>query len=368
MNKNIAVLPGDGIGPEVIQQAIKSLRSVEQKFGHQFELKEYPIGAAAMDLRLPPLPDDTLSGCNQADAVLFGAIGDPKYDVNPHAEIRPEQGLLRLRKELGLYANIRPIKSYRKLQALSPLKEEQIQNVNLVIFRELTGGLYFGKKQKDEAGRWASDECYYHIDEITRITKLAFEEAGQRKKKVTLVDKANVLETGRLWRSTVQAIQKADYPEIELDLMFVDNAAMHLLLNPKQFDVILTENMFGDILSDEASVIVGSIGLLPSGSYGQGKALFEPIHGSYPQAAKKNIANPLATILAMGMMLDYFGLVAESDLISLAVDQAITDGFGTMDIAPKQIISCSAMGDFIAELLMTPRASWVEVKKKMALV
>ncbi len=365
MNKSIAILPGDGIGPEVIKQALKVLYAIEKKFTHQFTYSECSIGAAAMDRGLDPLPPETLESCQRADAILFGAIGDPKYDLDPHAKIRPEQGLLRLRKELGLYANLRPIRSHKRLHALSPLKEEQVQHVNFLIYRELTGGLYFGKKQLDEAGQWASDECYYHKDEILRISKLAFDEARQRKKKITLVDKANVLETGRLWRTTVQALQKESYPDVELELMFIDNAAMQLILNPRQFDVILTENMFGDILSDEASVIVGSIGLLPSGSYGDGCALFEPIHGSYAQAAGRDIANPLATIQAAGMMLDYFHLIEEADLITAAVEYAINEGLGTMDMAPKQNISCSAMGDYIEDLITEPRGTWGEVKKRI---
>ena len=364
VNKSIAILPGDGIGPEVTAQAVKIIKAIEKKFNHLFDLKEYLIGAAAMDKGLEPLPAETKEGCLKADAVLFGAIGDPRYDVNPHASERPEQGLLKLRKEMDLYGNLRPIKSYRKLYALSPLKEDQVQNVNLLICRELTGGLYFGKKEKADDGSWASDECYYHKDEISRITRLAFDEARQRRKKVTLVDKANVLETGRLWRSTVQEIQKTSYPDVELDMLFVDNAAMQLILNPRQFDVILTENMFGDILSDEASVIVGSIGLLPSGSYGDERALFEPIHGSYPQAAGRNIANPLATILAAGMMMDHFGLLAEEDLINSAVEYIIQEGMGTMDMAPRQIVSCSHLGDLISELIQEQKTNWGEVKKK----
>lgn len=364
MNKQIAILPGDGIGPEVIAQAVKVIKSIEKKFNHIFSLHEYLIGAAAMDKGLSPLPDETKDGCILADAVLFGAIGDPKYDMNPHATERPEQGLLKLRKEMDLFGNLRPIKSYRKLYALSPLKEEQIQNVNLLICRELTGGLYFGKKERADDGSWASDECFYHKDEIDRVTRLAFDEARERRKKVTLVDKANVLETGRLWRSTVQEIQKSTYPDVELECLFVDNAAMQLILNPRQFDVILIENMFGDILSDEASVIVGSIGLLPSGSYGDERALFEPIHGSYPQAAGRDIANPLAAILATGMMMDHFELLEESDLINSSVEFVIQEGIGTMDMAPRQIISCSHLGDLIANLIAEPKTNWGLIKKR----
>ncbi len=365
MNKRIAVLPGDGIGPEVIVETLKVLRAIEKKFDHQFTYIMCEIGGAAMDLGLDPLPPETLIACQNADAVLFGAIGDPKYDDVTTTSLRPEHGLLRLRKELGLYANVRPIRSHRKLYALSPLKEELVQHVNLLIYRELTGGLYFGKKQKDEAGLWASDECYYHKDDILRVARLAFDEARLRKKKITLVDKANVLETGRLWRTVVQELQQHTYPDVELELMYIDTAAMQLILHPRQFDVILTENMFGDILSDEASVIVGSIGLLPSGSFGVGRALFEPIHGSYPQAAGRNVANPLASIQAAGMMLDYFQLMEEGDLITAAVEQAIQEGLGTMDMAPKQNISCSVMGDYIEDLIAEPRGNWGAVKKRM---
>jgi len=366
MNKKIAVLPGDGIGPEVIAQAIKVIHALEKKFNFQFELQEELIGGAAMNQGLAPLPDKTLAICHQADAILFGAIGDPKYDQDPTQPLRPEQGLLQLRKSLGLYANIRPITAYKKLHALSPLKEEQIQQVNLIIYRELTGGLYFGRKEKDEAGLWARDECYYHRDEIEKVAHLAFKHARLRRKKLTLVDKANVLETGKLWRSTVQQLQASEYQDVDLDLMYIDNAAMQLVLNPRQFDIILTENMFGDILSDEASVIVGTIGLLPSASLSKTQALFEPIHGSYPQAAGRNIANPLAAILATAMMLEYFEMVNEARSVRDAVDFIIVEGLGTMDMAPKINISCSLLGDFISELILTDKGDWAVVRKDLA--
>lgn len=367
MNKKIAVLSGDGIGPEVIAQALKVISAIEKKFNIQFEISQGLIGAAAMDQGFDPLPEATMKMCSDADAILFGAIGDPKYDHDPSHPVRPEQGLLLLRKSLGLYANIRPIQAYRKLYALSPFKEEQIQQVNLVIYRELTGGLYFGKKETSEDGLWARDECYYHRDEIEKIAHLAFKQARLRKKKLTLVDKANVLETGKLWRSTVQQMRDSTYPDVELDLMYIDNAAMQLVLNPKQFDIILTENMFGDILSDEASVIVGTIGLLPSASLSESKALFEPIHGSYPQAAGRNIANPLATILATAMMLEYFNLNAEARLVREAVDFIIMEGLGTMDMAPKTIISCSLMGDFMNELILSDKNDWNSLRKNLDL-
>ncbi len=365
MQKKIAVIPGDGIGPEVIAQAIKVLKAIERKYHHEFELNEYLIGAAAMDQKLPPLPKETLESCRRADAVLFGAIGSPRYDSDPHAILRPEHGLIQLRKELELYANYRPIKSYRKLYNLSPLKEDFVQNIDLIIFRELTGGLYFGNKSKDPDGFWASDECHYEKDEIIRVAKVAFDESRIRRKQVTLVDKANLLESSRLWRSVVQELQKSTYPDVELNFLYVDQAAMQLVLNPAQFDIILAENMMGDILCDEASVIVGSIGLLPSGSYGESLALFEPVHGSYPQAAGRNIANPLAIILAVALMLDYFGLIEESESIESAVNFVINEGLGTVDLATRTMISCSEMGDLISELVADTKSNWPEVRKNV---
>lgn len=365
MNKTIAVLPGDGIGPEVIAQSVKMLTAIEKKFQHRFECTEASIGAAAMAKGLDPLPQPTLELCQKADAILFGAIGDPRYDKDPGSGQKPEQGLLDLRKAMGFYANIRPIKSYRKLLALSPLKEEQVHSINLILFRELTAGLYFGKKLKDEEGRWAMDECYYHQEEIERVAHLAFRQARLRKKKLTLVDKANVLETGKLWRSTVQNLHSLEYNDVEMEPMLIDHAAMQLVLNPRQFDVILTENMFGDILADEASVIVGTIGLLPSASLNESKGLFEPIHGSYPQAAGRDIANPIGSMLSAAMMLDFFSLTQEAVLIREAVDFLINEGLGTMDMAPKTIITCSGMGDFIAELIATDKTSWPAVRKSL---
>lgn len=365
MDKSIAVLPGDGIGPEVVTQGVKVLDAIAKKYSHSFHTKEYLMGAAAMNEGLDPLPDETYQGCLDANVILVGAVGDPKYD-NLKVTKRPEQGLLSLRSKLQLHTNVRPIKSYKKLHSLSPLKEELVQNVDLIIFRELTGGLYFGKKRKDELGKWAFDECFYHIDEITRTSRFAFDEAMQRRKKLTLVDKANMLETGRLWRNTVTKIHQEEFPEVELDYLYIDNAAMQLIINPKHFDVLLTSNMFGDILSDEASVIVGSIGLLPSGSYGEGdKALFEPVHGSYPQAAGRNIANPLASILSVAMMMEHFELHTEERHILDAVEFAIQEGIGTMDMVPKQIISCSVLGDFIATLILEPKAKWMDLRKNI---
>ncbi|MDX1938244.1 MAG: 3-isopropylmalate dehydrogenase, partial [Flavihumibacter sp.] len=311
MQKKIAILNGDGIGPEVTAQSIKVLNAVAQQYGHQFEYKEALIGADAIDKTGSALPAETVDICLDSDGVLFGAVGHPKYDNDPAAKVRPEQGILGIRKALQLFANIRPITTYPSLQHLSPLKPKQLEGVDCIIFRELTGGIYFGKKQTSEDGTYASDECSYSQPEIERIAHLAFQYAQKRRKKLTLVDKANVLDTSRLWRKTVQAIA-AQYSDVAVDYMFVDNAAMQLIINPKQFDVILTENMFGDIISDEASVLAGSLGMLPSASVGNGTALFEPIHGSYPQAAGKDIANPLGSILSAAMLLDHFGLQKEA--------------------------------------------------------
>ena len=295
-----------------------------------------------------PLPNETIEAALNSDAILFGAIGHPKYDNDPTAKVRPEQGLLKLRKSLQLFANIRPVSTYPALQHLSPLKAKITDGVDFVIFRELTGGIYFGKKEMNPEGTWASDECTYSREEIERIAHLAFKQAQQRRKRLTLVDKANVLETSRLWRKVVQDIA-ADYPDVKVDFLFVDNAAMQIILNPKQFDVILTENMFGDILSDEASVISGSLGLLPSASIGKGAALFEPIHGSYPQATGKDIANPLGSILSAAMLLDHFGLHAEADNIREAANWTLQNGFVTKDIDPINFYFTTTIGELIAD-------------------
>lgn len=350
MKKRIAVLPGDGIGPEVIKQAKKVLDVITQKFGHDFEYEIGLVGAIAIDKTGVPLPEETLEMCRNADAVLFGAIGDPKYDNDPKAKIRPEQGLLQLRKSLGLFANIRPVKLFESLIDRSPLKEKRIRNTDLVVYRELTGGIYFGDKGRSEDGRSAYDHCTYNVDEIERVADLAFKAAMRRRKKLTLVDKANVLETSRLWRETVQ-VMAINYPEVEVEYLFVDNAAMQIIQRPNQFDVILTENMFGDIISDEASVITGSIGLLPSASQGKHTSLFEPIHGSYPQAAGKDIANPIATILSVAMMLESFELFKEADSIRTAVNRSIAQGLVTPDLDPISHVTCSKVGDIISLLI-----------------
>ncbi len=350
MKKRIAILKGDGIGPEVIDQAIKVLDTIAISYNHQFEYCHALIGASAIDITGSPLPVETIDTCLNSDAVLLGAIGDPKYDNDPNAKVRPEQGLLGLRKALKLYANIRPVYTYKSLSRLSPLKPEKIEGVNFTIFRELTGGIYFGEKGTSEDGLSAFDTCSYHVDEINRIAKLAFERAMQRRKKLTLVDKANVLETSRLWRRTVSTMAK-EYPEVEYNQMFVDNAAMQLVQYPKQFDVILTSNMFGDILSDEASVLVGSLGLLPSASIGIHTSLYEPIHGSFPQAAGQDIANPAATILSTAMMLDMFGLQKEANSIRYVVQVLLEEGVGTSELEPEFPQSCSSFGDLVASLL-----------------
>jgi 3-isopropylmalate dehydrogenase len=347
MKLKIALLPGDGIGPEVIAQAVSCLQAVEDTFGHQFIFAKAPVGATAMDETGDPLPEDTLALCKRSDAVLFGAIGDPKYDNNPNAKVRPEQGLLRLRKELGLFSNIRPVKVFPTLISNSPLRKEIISGTDFVIYRELTGGIYFGEKFRSEDGSTASDLCLYTEPEISRIAHLAFKAAKKRRKKLTLVDKANVLESSRLWRRVVTEIGES-YPEVSLNYLFVDNAAMQMILNPSQFDVILTGNMFGDIISDEGSVIGGSIGLLPSASVGEKYSMFEPIHGSFPEGAGKNIANPLASILSAAMLLDHFGLKEETDAVIKSVNLSLKKGVVTPDLNPKSKFGTDDVGHFIA--------------------
>ena len=350
MEKQIAIIEGDGIGPEVTRQSVKVLDAIADRFNHQFRYTYCLMGAIAIDRTGTPLPDATIETCLNSDAILFGAIGHPKYDNDPTAKVRPEQGLLKLRKSLQLFANIRPLNTYPTLNYLSPLRGKNIEGVDFVIFRELTGGIYFGNKQTAEDGNSASDECVYSSEEIERIARLAFQSAQKRKKKLTLVDKANVLETSRLWRKVVQEIA-SDYPDVKVDFLFVDNAAMQIILNPKQFDVILTENMFGDILSDEASVITGSLGLLPSASVGSGSALFEPIHGSYPQAAGKDIANPLGSILSAALMLDHFELHEEAALIREAVEWTLSNGFVTKDLDSLNFYFTSTIGELISDYI-----------------
>ncbi len=360
----IAVLSGDGIGPEIVEQAIKTIKAIEMRFGHSFELENVDFGAVSIDHHGIPFTEEAEEICLASDAVLLGAIGDPKYDNDPTVKVRPEQGLLQLRKALGLYSNIRPLKIYDSLKDISPLKAERIENVDIEMYRELTGGIYFGEKELNEEGTVARDVCTYSVEEIERIAIKAFEAARRRRKKLTLVDKANVLETSRLWRKVVQRMSQ-DFPDVETNYMFVDNAAMQLITNPSQFDVLLTENMFGDILSDEASVISGSIGLLPSASIGDKHALFEPIHGSYPEAKGKGIANPIATILSVAMMMDHFGLTEEAITIRNAVEQVVNAKILTSDLNQQDAFSTQLVGDVIAYLVEDEQLSIESSFEKM---
>lgn len=361
MKKRIAVIEGDGIGPEVTRQAVKVLNAVAAAFNHEFDYSYCLMGADAIDKTGTPLPDETIDICLNSDAILFGAIGHPKYDNDPAAKVRPEQGLLKLRKSLQLYANIRPVTTYSSLFHLSPLKSKNIEGVDFIIYRELTGGIYFGKKETAADGSQASDDCTYSREEIERIAHLAFQHARKRKNKLTLVDKANVLETSRLWRKVVQELA-LQYSDVAVDYMFVDNAAMQIILNPKQFDVILTENMFGDIISDEASVISGSLGLLPSASVGKGAALFEPIHGSYPQAAGKDIANPTGSILSAAMLLDHLQLKEEAQLVRDAVNWTLQNSFVTKDIDPVNFYFTSTIGELICDYISGKISGTVNTK------
>lgn len=351
MNLKIAVLSGDGIGPEVILQAKKALYAIGVVYDHEFVFEDALIGAIAIEKTGNPLPEQTLNLCLNTDAVLFGAIGDPMYDNDPTAKIRPELGLLKLRKELGLFANIRPIKAYPKLMDSSPIKKEVLQGTDFIVYRELNGGMYFGDKTTNEEGTYASDLCEYNEEEITKITHLAFKAAQGRRKKVTLVDKANVLETSRLWRKVVTNIAAA-YPDVMLNFLYVDNAAMQIISNPRQFDILLTDNLFGDILSDEASVISGSIGLMASASLGEKHSLFEPIHGCYTEAKDKNIANPIAAILSVALLLEHFGLTTESKKVIKAVERAIITQVVTVDLKVNSQFGTNEVGDFISNYIM----------------
>lgn len=351
MKLNIAVLAGDGIGPEIIAQAIKVVDAVCAKKGHEVAYQEALTGAAAIDALGDPYPDSTHQICLAADAVLFGAIGHPKFDNDPTAKVRPEQGLLRMRKQLGLYANLRPVETFPSLLHKSPLRRDLVEGADFMCIRELTGGIYFGEKGRSEDGNTAFDNCVYTRPEIERILKLGFEYAMKRNKKLTVVDKANVLETSRLWRQIAQEMAP-DYPEVDTQYMFVDNAAMQLIQWPKNFDVMVTENMFGDILTDEASVITGSLGLLPSASIGLHTSVFEPIHGSYPQAAGKDIANPVATVLSAALMFEYaFDLKEEAALIRQAVNASLEQNFVTEDIDKAQAKKTSEVGDWLANYI-----------------
>jgi len=344
----ITVLKGDGIGPEVIAQTIKVLDTIKEKYGHQWTYTYADIGAIAIDRHGDPFPPETYEACIDADAVLMGAIGDPKYDNDPNATVRPEQGLLTMRKALGLFSNIRPVRVHPRLASMSPVKEEILQDVDFVVFRELTGGIYFGEKEKKKD--YASDLCAYSRAEIERVAVLAYQMAMTRKKKLTLVDKANVLESSRLWRDVVQKMS-TDFPEVTTEYLFVDNAAMQMILHPRQFDVVLCSNLFGDIISDEASVLSGSIGMLPSASRGTRHALYEPVHGSYPQAAGQDIANPFATILSAEMMLRDFGYSQEADDIQQVVNFCLDNGIATSDLKMEYACTCSQVGEIICALI-----------------
>jgi 3-isopropylmalate dehydrogenase len=351
MERKIALLAGDGIGPEIVREAVKALDAVAAKYGHRFTYEKGLVGAAAIDATGDPYPAETDRICRDAGIVLFGAIGDPKYDNDPSAKVRPEQGLLRMRKALGLFANIRPLVMFEALADRSPLKREIVQGADFVCIRELTGGMYFGRPQgRSEDGDTAYDTCVDTRVEIERILHLAFAMARGRRQKLTVGDKANEIATSRLWRQIAREMGP-QYPDVELEFMFVDNAAMQLIQWPARFDVIVTENLFGDILTDEASVISGSLGMLPSASVGSEVALFEPIHGSYPQAAGKNIANPMATILSAAMLLEHLGLNGEGAAVRRAVDQAVREGIVTEDIAEKgaPTYSTTQVGDYIAK-------------------
>jgi len=355
MKFNIAVLPGDGIGPEVIEQSVRVCDAVAKIFNHKISWNYGLVGASAIEKKGDPYPKETHKICLSSDAILFGAIGDPKFDNDPTLKIRPEQGLLEMRKKLGLYANVRPTFTFPSLINKSPLKKEIIEGTDLVFLRELTGGIYFGKRGRLDNGNTAYDTCIYSREEIVRLVKMGFKLAEKRSKKLCCVDKANVLESSRLWRETVQSMEK-DHPNVSVSYEFVDAVAMRLIQWPKNYDVLVTENLFGDILTDEASVITGSMGLMPSASVGNENSLYEPIHGSFPQAAKKNIANPLATILSAAMMFEMsFGLKNESDLIKTTVDKSLKNEIVTEDLSGKKgrKFSTSEVGDFLVKEILS---------------
>lgn len=358
MKKKITILPGDGIGKEVTLWGQKALMAVAEVFDHSFTFEEALLGHSAIEVTGNPLPDETLETCRNSDAVLLGAIGHPMYDNNPSLKVRPEQGLLRLRKELGLYANLRPIKIFDELLDASSLKPEILKGADILFFRELTGGIYFGKpSQRTVDGNEAVSSMVYSKMEVRRIAKMAFEAAQSRRKILHSVDKANVLEVSRLWREVIQEMEK-EYPDVKVIHQFVDNSAMQLIRDPKQFDVVVTGNMFGDILTDEASQIAGSLGMLASASVGDIVGMYEPVHGSAPDIAGKGIANPMATILSAALMLDIaFGLKAESQSIIDAVDSVLKEGWRTKDIAnastsENKILGTDAVGNKILEKIL----------------
>ena len=354
MKLKLALLAGDGIGPEVINQAVKVCNSIAQKFDHEIKWMPALTGADAIDKLGDPYPDKTHQICLEADAILFGAIGHPRFDNDPSASIRPEQGLLKMRKRLGLFANIRPTFTFSSLINNSPLKKERIEGTDLVFLRELTGGIYFGERGRKDNGNTAFDTCTYSRNEIKRLAKKGFELAMNRRKKLCCVDKANVLESSRLWRETVQAMEK-DYPEVKVSYEFVDAVAMRLVQWPNSYDVLITENLFGDILTDEASVISGSMGLMPSASVGIDVGLYEPIHGSFPQAAGKDIANPLATILSAAMMFEMsFGLKEEGAFIRKVVNESLAEKVVTEDLVEVggKKYKTSEVGNYLAEKIL----------------
>lgn len=349
MNATLTLLPGDGIGPEVIAQARILLDAVAARFGHSFTIEEGRIGGIAIDETGDPLPLETVAICKRADAVLLGAVGGPKWS-DPNAPVRPEQGLLKLRATLGVYANLRPVTPHPAAAKFAPLRPELLKGVDLLFVRELTGGAYFGEKGREDNGRVAFDVARYSVEEIERVTRRAAQLARGRRKKITHVDKANVLETSRLWRSVVTRVLGDEFPDIEFEHVLVDAMTMHLLHRPASFDVILTENLFGDILTDEASVLAGSMGLLPSASIGDGRAgLYEPIHGSAPDIAGQGIANPYATLLSVALLLRHsLGLDAEARAVESAVSQALDAGVLTRDLTAEGAVSTSQAGEYVA--------------------
>jgi 3-isopropylmalate dehydrogenase len=355
MKARIAVLAGDGIGPEVIAEGLRCLNAVAERFGHEFELEALPFGGAAIDSHADPLPPQTLRGCLAADAVLLGAIGGPKWSA-PDAPLRPESGLLRLRKELGTFANLRPVRVHSALADASTLKAEVVAGVDLVFVRELTGGIYFGDKHRDAAS--ASDLCVYSAAEIERIVRVAAGLAQARRQRLTSIDKSNVLETSRLWRQVTQQVVAREFPGVELDHMLVDAAAMHLIRRPRDFDVLVTENMFGDILTDEASMLAGSLGLLPSASLGSGRrGIYEPIHGSAPDIAGRGVANPYGTILSVALLLRHsLGLATEAAAVEEAVAEALAQGARTPDLVceGEPAYSTREVGDAVLSRLPPP--------------
>lgn len=351
MELKIAVLAGDGIGPEISAEGVKVMKAVCSKFGHQVTFTEALCGAAAIDAVGNPFPEETLKACQDADAVLFSAVGDPRFDNNPNAKVRPEQGLLAMRKQLGLFANIRPVQTFDCLIHKSPLKDELVRGADFVCIRELTGGMYFGEKK--EGDDYAYDTNAYSRHEVERILKVAFEYAQRRRKHLTVVDKANVLASSRLWRKVAQEMAP-QYPDVQTDYMYVDNASMRMIQDPKFFDVMVTENTFGDILTDEGSCISGSMGLLPSASTGESTPVFEPIHGSWPQAKGLNLANPLAQILSVAMLFEYFNLKEEGTLIRRAVDASLEANVRTPEIqvAGGEKYGTKEVGQWITDFIL----------------